>query len=1146
MFFKLLYCRLSLFLLLASLFTTQASAKGEPPEKSSDRYLRQVDELSALWSYYKYHYIVNGKVVSLDEEGVTTSEGQGYAMLRSVWSGDRHTFDSVWNWTQENLQIREDKLFAWKWKGKVLSPNSATDADTDIALALILASRRFSAPSYEKDALAILDSIWNQEVLEVDSQYYATAGNWAVREEFPAIHVAYLAPYAYEVFAGVDPRHPWKRLIDSSYRILHWSYFEQRFKLPPEIIYIDKGTGELLLRNPKTGDSALFSYDAFPIFWRVALDAKWFGRGEGGLRRKMLEFFKEEWKSNGKFLDRYTLSGLPLSRNEGLPLYPSVHSLALREDPALAEEIERDKLRGLFTKSLAGKDTPYYLHNWLWFGRAAELGKVLTFDDFLGFLRPFDFRGFSVHFPWVLFAAAIALFLFAGYHPAIKISFLLLAFYLCVRYLLWRLTHSLNFIESWGPFISVSLWIAEAYSFSGVLFLLLQVGMGGKKTEPPAAGDSPGLAPTVDVYIPIYTESCDILENTLNGACAIKYPKKKIYVLDDSHREEVAALAARHGAAYIKGPKRHAKAGNLNHALTQTRGELIAVFDTDHIPTTAFLEETVSLFVDPKMGFVQTPHHFYNQDIFQRAFGASRRIPNEQDMFNHAIQGGRQSWGGAFFVGSGAVFRRSALEEVRGFNLMSMTEDIHTSQHLHAAGWRSAFIDKDLAVGLAAENLSSYIVQRRRWMLGCLQIFFKDNPLICRGLSLRRRLGYFASLYYFFFPIARVIYWITPLYYLLFHLHPIFSEVSILVAYLLPYLILVPLILSTLLPGWPRMLWGNLYETTISFSLFRAMFDLLLPKRLGFKVTPKGVVSEKRIFDSRSAKPLLWAASINIVAIAKGLGEFFYFGIEKDAYFFNLGWAFFNLLLLLGGLLIAWEKPQRRSQLRINKVVPFELQSDGFSLKGETRDLSLSGGLFFTEDPREIPTFARITFTDDDTVSCRCRLVYRERASARSSRCGLEFIDLPEETRRKLALKIFSSPDTWEAVHAVRVRSNIVMALHFLVGIVRCLLPLRNRTRKGIRKRSFCIRSVKAEGRMFKVIAQDVSRKGVGLVYFGKEPPLDTAWTVFEPQQEVRCFPVYRKKRVPYVWRVGLKLSPTPERKADALRMDGVGVVKQI
>jgi cellulose synthase (UDP-forming) len=42
------------------------------------------------------------------------------------------------------------------------------------------------------------------------------------------------------------------------------------------------------------------------------------------------------------------------------------------------------------------------------------------------------------------------------------------------------------------------------------------------------------------------------------------------------------------------------------------------------------------------MRFVQTPHHFYNQDIFQRALRTSPRIPNEQDMFNHAIQGARQ------------------------------------------------------------------------------------------------------------------------------------------------------------------------------------------------------------------------------------------------------------------------------------------------------------------------------------------------------------------------------------------------------------------------------------------------------------------------------------------------------------------------
>src|SRR6185295_19238644 len=270
---------------------------------------------------------------------------------------------------------------------------------------------------------------------------------------------------------------------------------------------------------------------------------------------------------------------------------------------------------------------------------------------------------------------------------------------------------------------------------------------------------------------------------------------KRMYVLDDSHREEVCRLAERFSATYIKGPRQHAKAGNLNHALTQTDGELFVVFDTDHIPVTTFLTETIPFFADPKVGFVQTPHHFYNQDIFQRALRTGPRIPNEQDLFNHGIQGGRQGWQGAFFVGSGAVFRRSAIAELNGFNLMSITEDIHTSQHLHARGWKSVFVDKNLTAGLTAENLASCIVQRRRWMLGCLQIFFKDNPLLCRGLSFRHRLGYFTSLYF-----------------LMFHLHPIFADVSILVAYLLPFIIVLPMISAALLPGWPRLLWSSLYE----------------------------------------------------------------------------------------------------------------------------------------------------------------------------------------------------------------------------------------------------------------------------------------------------------------------------------------------
>ena len=264
------------------------SATATPSSRSSDSYIRQLDDLSALWSFYKQTYIQNGRVVSLDENGITTSEGQGYAMLRAVWSNDRATFNSVWAWTKQHLQVRDDKLFAWKWKGTVLDRNSATDADTDIALALILAARRFDHPPFEQESLAIIDSIWNQEMVHIGTRAYVTAGNWASYEDYPTIHVAYLAPYAYEIFASVDSRHPWAHAIKTSYAILHWLYDEEALPVPPELIYLDPRTEKLTVRHPVTGTSSSFSYDAFPIFWRVALDTAWFGRSEGPLRQKML------------------------------------------------------------------------------------------------------------------------------------------------------------------------------------------------------------------------------------------------------------------------------------------------------------------------------------------------------------------------------------------------------------------------------------------------------------------------------------------------------------------------------------------------------------------------------------------------------------------------------------------------------------------------------------------------------------------------------------------------------------------------------------------------------------------------------------------------------------------------------------------
>jgi cellulose synthase (UDP-forming) len=1117
--------------LCAALLACGHAASGPTGEARA----RERDELSALWSLYRYTHVRAGRVVAHDEGGITTSEGQAYAMLRAVWAKDRPAFDEVWRWTREHLQVRGDRLLAWKWKERVLDRNAATDADQDAALALVLASRRFGEPRYLEEARALLADLWDREVVTAGGRPIPTGGNWAPGERHPTIHVAYLAPYAYEVFAEVDPSRPWKELVRSSYEILRFLFVERRLALPPELVYVDGRTGALLLERPGAAPSP-FGYDAVPIYWRVALDARWFGRrGEADLRARMLAFPRDAFREEGRLRERYTTTGRPLSDLDGLPHLASVQALAAVEDPAFAAELRAAKLDALFERALAGEETPYYLHNWLWFGRALELDVARRYDEPLAFLLGLDWGAFRDRFPLLPVAAGIVLAPLARRRRLLWARALLvaLALGLSVRYLAWRAAETLNFVEPLGPAISLALLAAEAYAFSTVALLAVQVGLSRRRRAPPAPFAPGEPLPSVDVLVPIYSESLEILDRTLTACAAMRWPAKTIHVCDDSHREEVARLAAEHGARYVPGPKRHAKAGNLNNALALTQGDLVVVFDTDHVPSAAFLERTAPHFRDPRMGVVQTPHHFTNPDVFQRAFGASEAVPNEADLFNHAIQGGRDGWGGAFFVGSGAVFRREAIRSVGGFNLLSITEDIHTSQKLHAKGWRSAFVDEDLAAGLSAETLGAYLVQRRRWMLGCLQIFWKDNPLLERGLPLRHRVGYFASLWYFFFPLARVAFFLTPLWYLLFHLHPLFADLPVLLAYLVPHLALAPLAASALVPGWPRLLWGSVYEGVVAFPLARATLDLVLPKQLGFKVTPKGITTDRRRFDLASSGLTLAAAGLAVAALAKGAFELAAFRIEVEAYAFNLFWAAANLVGLLAALLVAWERPQRRADERVRRRVPVRLAAAGAAagepaVLAQTVDLSSTGAAVRLPGDAALPQELLVELDGAEPLRLRARVVWRERVG-REERAGLAFTGTGAEARRALVRIAFSADGAFSAAHDARARSQLGMAARLLAGIVRAFLPLRARRRLAPRRRALGLASfVTPEGRV-RALRLDRAPGGLGLLALGGAPPRAGVALPVLLAEGVRWARVAHARRVvPGVWRLGLAYLPAP------------------
>src|SRR5689334_20264451 len=171
--------------------------------------------------------------------------------------------------------------------------------------------------------------------------------------------------------------------------------------------------------------------------------------------------------------------------------------------------------------------------------------------------------------------AMIGLAMIAAFSRFMRPLIIFLSCFASMRYFYWRVSSTINVDSSADGAVSLVLLLAEIY---GLLILFL----GYFQTIEVQARTSPRpkTFPTVDIFIPTYNESVEIVRRTVIGARAIDYPCKTVYVLDDGRRPAIRIMAESLGAMYMSRPDNlHAKAGNLNHAVERTDGELIAIFD---------------------------------------------------------------------------------------------------------------------------------------------------------------------------------------------------------------------------------------------------------------------------------------------------------------------------------------------------------------------------------------------------------------------------------------------------------------------------------------------------------------------------------------------------------------------------------------
>jgi len=692
---------------------------------------------------------------------------------------------------------------------------------------------------------------------------------------------------------------------------------------------------------------------------------------------------------------------------------------------------------------------------------------------FLKFTSAYFDTAKQMYLGWGCFFAILLMYKFKiTRHQPLRLLILVIAAFLALRYIQWRTFETLMYTGP-GDFIGMSLlYLAEVYGLI-IYFLGMFVNVWPMESKVvPLPADTEKL-PTVDIFIPTYNEPDDIIRITATAATLIEYPKEKlrIYILDDgstqakrNHPENGMEAWKRHyrlrdmatnlGISYLtRETNQQAKAGNINHALQYSDGEIVLFLDCDHVPTKDILKNTVGHFIaDSNLFLVQTPHFFINPTPVEKNLEGRANPSSESDMFYRRIHPALDFWNASYFCGSAALLRRKFLMKVGGICGTTITEDAETAFQLHALGYNSIYINRPMVCGLSPESYDDYVIQRSRWAQGMVQLVMLNNPLKTKGLSIPQKLAYFNSSFFWLFGFPRFIYFIAPAMYLILGWNIYHASWMQIVAFTLPYVLSIYLIMDFFYAGSRQPFFSEIYESVQSLFLIPAVLSVLInPWKPSFKVTPKGLTNGRNYL-SPLATPFFLVIAINVTAVILAGYKWFSEPLLRDVIMVTVIWSFYNLYLSVVSLGAFWERRQIRKFYRIGAsgTVTAHFPRIGKSYTGEVRDVSLTGIGFELELPFLPREMEQVAVEVKDSFGRTYHFENRlHRAVNRNGKyfCGSEFIS-DRVSYTDVVSYVFGDSqrwqDNWDQKSASR--GTYLMLLYFMktgfLGFVRGIIPL--------------------------------------------------------------------------------------------------------
>ena len=436
---------------------------------------------------------------------------------------------------------------------------------------------------------------------------------------------------------------------------------------------------------------------------------------------------------------------------------------------------------------------------------------------------------------------------------------------------------------------------------------------------------------TVDVFTTYFPgEPYEMVKETLLAIQKIKYPHTT-YLCDEANDSQLIKFCQENNITHVTRNNRiDAKAGNINNALLQAKGDLCLILDPDHVPFNNFLDEVVPYFEDETIGFVQSVQAYYN--ITESA--VSKGAAEQTFHFYGPMMMSMNSYGTVNALGANCVFRRKALDSIGG-HAAGLCEDMHTAMKLYAKGWKSVYVPKVLEKGLTPASLSAYYKQQLKWSRGTLELLVAVYPTLFRKFSLRQKLHYGILPFHY----------LSGIIYLINFLIPIISLVSATTPWkgnILEFgLMLIPVFICNLgirlyVQKWVMYkserglhLTGGLLQICTWWIYIIGLFYTLIRKKVPYLPTPK---EDKERTSWKILMPNLIVGIFSIAAIIYGLSiDFTPFSI------FMSGFALLNAGFMFYTLLFAYQKqkrvPLKPSLADIKLSLLNRLQNFGFQFR---------------------------------------------------------------------------------------------------------------------------------------------------------------------------------------------------------------------